>query len=719
MSLLHHAVPSSPAPPTPNSPSVFSFSNEAVQQYHQFGKLQNSESFDTNLEMNECEESRMELVEACMDFLACNTFGMASTVPLKSALSEFLLDRSRSETWLLGHKLITVTTSDCDSRSSAFGLCDNCEKLCKSLDNPALCQSTEVTQRVHKVTPLNPNIHTNGKVHGVQPSDSNELQKLVSSRRRHQSDIQPSLVHRPSSTLSTNALDDYFGPQETRQSKPSSSNTCNCWCQGWAEILIRRPTGNTSWIIRLQNPLGAYSSSPPEDFSDLTALVHAQMLMRPNKQAPPENPENYFIPIDSDNESIINQEVVTICEGASKSPGTRPTTFRACSSPEVEHNNGATPINSAKGSSDSINGVTSLNGDIKENCNITNGFSPIEPPQTQNPKRVNSVARAASFGGSKFNRAFSPNPRSEFNRQLSGPGSGKVKLRLNLDNGNSGDVGSLASAFANHHSMSQNKIRSPPRTPAPRINEAENFPSGYRERVHTISVMSPAQEGWKKTQASSSRSSDNLSRVKTSNNGVCPRYVFLQYYYNSVFEERFHDDMIKESERGKSYKRWKGEREKRVPILLPKTEEFNRALRCLDRITPYETHKVGVLYVGPGQANDKTAILSNQHGSSRYIAFLKGLGSFIRLKDVDLLMNYVGGLDTQGNDGQYALSWKDSLAQVIFHVATLMPTKAKDPNCNEKKRHIGNDSVCIVYNDSGEEVSLSTIKVINYFAFSF
>ena len=28
---------------------------------------------------------------------------------------------------------------------------------------------------------------------------------------------------------------------------------CRCVCQGWAEIFIRRPSGNISWIMRIQN----------------------------------------------------------------------------------------------------------------------------------------------------------------------------------------------------------------------------------------------------------------------------------------------------------------------------------------------------------------------------------------------------------------------------------------------------------------------------------
>lgn len=47
----------------------------------------------------------------------------------------------------------------------------------------------------------------------------------------------------------------------------------------------------------------------------------------------------------------------------------------------------------------------------------------------------------------------------------------------------------------------------------------------------------------------------------------------------------------------------------------------------------------------------------------------------------------------------------------IFHIATLMPNRESDKGCCDKKRHIGNDFVMVVYNDSGEEYKLGTIKV--------
>jgi len=50
---------------------------------------------------------------------------------------------------------------------------------------------------------------------------------------------------------------------------------------------------------------------------------------------------------------------------------------------------------------------------------------------------------------------------------------------------------------------------------------------------------------------------------------------------------------------------------------------------------------------------------------------------------------------------------------VIFHVTTLMPCHADDTHFTEKKKHIGNDNVTIVYNDSGDNYRMGTIKVFH------
>jgi tuberous sclerosis protein 2 len=119
-----------------------------------------------------------------------------------------------------------------------------------------------------------------------------------------------------------------------------------------------------------------------------------------------------------------------------------------------------------------------------------------------------------------------------------------------------------------------------------------------------------------------------------------------------------------------------------------------------------DTHKVGILYVAPGQTQE-AEILRNTHGSPAYTRFLEGIGRLISLRgQVDI---YAGGLDPD-EDGEYAYAWWDDIAQILYHTATMMPTKKDDPTSNNKKKHIGNDFVRIVWNDSGLPYRFDTLS---------
>ncbi|TDL27131.1 hypothetical protein BD410DRAFT_763455 [Rickenella mellea] len=130
-----------------------------------------------------------------------------------------------------------------------------------------------------------------------------------------------------------------------------------------------------------------------------------------------------------------------------------------------------------------------------------------------------------------------------------------------------------------------------------------------------------------------------------------------------------------------------------------------RQLRNLDRMPVIDTHKVGILYAAPGQS-DEIEILRNTHGSPAYTRFLEGIGRLLKLRgqrDV-----YAGGLEPDV-DGEYAYAWWDDIGQILYHTATLMPTQAHDERCNNKKSHIGNDYVRIVWNDSGLPYKFDTL----------
>ncbi|KIJ61264.1 hypothetical protein HYDPIDRAFT_31562 [Hydnomerulius pinastri MD-312] len=127
--------------------------------------------------------------------------------------------------------------------------------------------------------------------------------------------------------------------------------------------------------------------------------------------------------------------------------------------------------------------------------------------------------------------------------------------------------------------------------------------------------------------------------------------------------------------------------------------------RNLDRTPVIDTHKVGIMYVAPGQTHELD-ILRNTHGSPAYTRFLEGIGRLINLRgQVDV---YAGGLNPD-EDGSYAYAWWDDIGQVLYHTATMMPNAPDDEYCVNKKRHIGNDYVRIVWNDGGRPYRFDTL----------
>ncbi|KAH8683368.1 hypothetical protein BGZ60DRAFT_368717 [Tricladium varicosporioides] len=136
-----------------------------------------------------------------------------------------------------------------------------------------------------------------------------------------------------------------------------------------------------------------------------------------------------------------------------------------------------------------------------------------------------------------------------------------------------------------------------------------------------------------------------------------------------------------------------------MPIPLPEDDFMQRAISSFDRNFTVDGHKVGVIYIGENQTQE-VEILSNILGSSDYTAFLSGLGTLTKLQGATFNTQ---GLDRVGNaDGEYAFCWRDRVTEIVFHVTTQMPTNLEmDPQCIGKKRHIGNDFVNIIFNNSG------------------
>ncbi|KAJ1974197.1 Tuberous sclerosis 2-like protein [Dimargaris xerosporica] len=144
------------------------------------------------------------------------------------------------------------------------------------------------------------------------------------------------------------------------------------------------------------------------------------------------------------------------------------------------------------------------------------------------------------------------------------------------------------------------------------------------------------------------------------------------------------------------------------PRPVTNDEAFQRHMRNLDRVAVIDFHKIGIVYVGPGKTQE-AEILQTTECPSSFWQFLTRIGTLFELKDCKDI--YPGGLDTMyGIDGEFSVYWKEDITQIVFHVPPLMPTNLeRDPHCAFKKKHVGNDYVRIVYNDSGLPYRFDTI----------
>ncbi|KAF7597303.1 Tuberous sclerosis 2-like protein [Aspergillus hancockii] len=141
------------------------------------------------------------------------------------------------------------------------------------------------------------------------------------------------------------------------------------------------------------------------------------------------------------------------------------------------------------------------------------------------------------------------------------------------------------------------------------------------------------------------------------------------------------------------------------PIPLPEDDIARRALNTFDRNDIVDGHKIGVIYVDNGQTSEAD-ILSNTSGSPDYEYFLSRLGTKVPLRGAQF--------NTQGLhpdiDGDSTYAWRDRVTEIVYHVATIMPTNFdNDPSCVNKKRHIGNDFVNIIFNRSNIPFNFDTI----------
>lgn len=728
----------------------------------------------------------VELTETCIDLMARYTFSTCSALPKRLPTADFLLKEGQSMTWLLGNRLITVTTSGCSSKAMRGGLCDNCWVACKP-DSLSPEHTLRYTQSSLQRASSGEGSKDENKLmrqssigHGGSNANTTSNSPIEESKKLPEESDAPKLEY-PSEKTDKELPEPSKLEQILSSEKQEEHVPCACWCQGWAEIYVRRPTGDMSWVMRIQNSMQFETS--PLDFpvNDITTLYMPTPQSTANKIQEPCCAYSQQDFQADDIRDILEKNFVHLNVEPEGGLLKSVTSSSISSGPIAIPGSPARRSPSRQSSRDSLEGLEEADEDLRRSRNPVrrSNSSPEMSANWKNPflnkdKLVlqNDRDLAATDSEGKLDPEVKKHAKTTYAKdmrvsceaipeEISGtgttppssegtvdhptglrsqhsyPGTTQTTQTPSVTTSNTvppsptavqapGNFLSLqnrgSTLMSGVPSQMQASTGKPPQSPTQLYSRLSSIhdsglkqsplaidtkppigrnhltdkkddrpdpsnlpPLTFRDRGHTISVMSPVKKSrgeWDNIRRGNSPRSKDPPRT-----GINPSFVFLQLYHTAHF--------------GTTTEK---------PLLVSQTAAVQRAVKVLDAIPPYETHKVGVIYIGIGQVSNEVEILGNQHGSLRYAEFLQRLGTLIKLKDVDSQSIFLGGLDRNGENGNFAYIWQDDVMQVIFHVATLMPTKESDPQCTGKKLHIGNNYVNIVYNESGEPYNIQTVK---------
>ncbi|PRP76791.1 hypothetical protein PROFUN_14841 [Planoprotostelium fungivorum] len=125
--------------------------------------------------------------------------------------------------------------------------------------------------------------------------------------------------------------------------------------------------------------------------------------------------------------------------------------------------------------------------------------------------------------------------------------------------------------------------------------------------------------------------------------------------------------------------------------------DFSKQLLAYEGRIRQQSFKFGVLYLKPSQGSEEE-MYNNNETSQDYEDFLNLISDKIELNGWN---RFAGGLNTRGETGSHSHFCVHAGFEIMFHVSTLLPYRASDPQQLERKRHIGNDLVVIVFAEEG------------------
>ncbi|XP_068567756.1 rap1 GTPase-activating protein 1-like isoform X7 [Cebidichthys violaceus] len=129
------------------------------------------------------------------------------------------------------------------------------------------------------------------------------------------------------------------------------------------------------------------------------------------------------------------------------------------------------------------------------------------------------------------------------------------------------------------------------------------------------------------------------------------------------------------------------------PVLYPKA---SRLIVTFDEHVINNNFKFGVIYQKFGQTSEEE-LFGNSEESPAFVEFLEFLGEKIELHN---FKGFRGGLDvTHGQTGTESVYCNYRNKEVMFHVSTKLPYTDGDTQQLQRKRHIGNDIVAILFQE--------------------
>ncbi|XP_051633689.1 tuberin isoform X6 [Manacus candei] len=662
----------------------------------------------------------LELTETCLDMMARYVFSNFTAVPKRSPVGEFLLAGGRTKTWLVGNKLVTITTSVGTGTRSLLGLdSGEFQSPTESSSDPVLQvrQTKEAPAKLESQAGQQVCRSSRNRVRSMSGGHALRIGALDSSGSHFASGSTSQGTQGPPAPAARSEKANPAPQTPLQKEKANLAAYVPLLTQGWAEILVRRPTGNTSWLMSLENPLSPFSSDinnmPLQELSN--ALMAAERFKEHRETA---LYKSLSVPSSSlatgtakpsllqrsNTVASFSSMYQSSCQGKlhrSISWAESAVVLEEGSAGEMELKETESPVESPE----SEDVETSCSEHVLSEERFGKGqesYSRSSSTSSQEDKSMKSedlveggipigredgrTLEELSFQPSQPLSKSSSSPELQTLQEVLKDANGReVTRRLSTEVKSKSQSGNLeGEGLGSWLGRGEDSRGTGSGLDGTGAATSPRSPSGHRPRGYTISDSAPSRRGKRiERDAFKGRTAaSNAEKVP----GINPSFVFLQLYHSPFFGD-----------------------ENNKPLLLP-NETFERSVQLLDQIPSYDTHKIAVLYVGEGQSNNEIAILSNEHGSYRYTEFLTGLGKLIELKDCQPDKIYLGGLDVCGEDGQFTYCWHDDIMQAIFHIATLMPTKDLDKYRCDKKRHLGNDFVSIVYNDSGEDFKLGTIK---------